>query len=125
MNEETGEVRPTDEIREEDLHKYSEPFKKNEIGKVKGLNFRITRWSKGRLFLKLVRKNKEVEPPNPIPLPKGQEGFLCPDCGTRMEDSPDGPWCPKCHPDAPRKFHVEECGPFPETGPLTPEEEAE
>lgn len=59
MNEETGEVRPTDEIKESELHKYSEPFKKDEIVKVKGLNFRITRWDKGRLFLKLIRKKKE------------------------------------------------------------------
>lgn len=25
-----------------------------------------------------------------------------------MKDSPDGPWCQKCDPDAPRRFHVEE-----------------
>ena len=59
MNEDTGEVRPIDEIKESELHKYSEPFKKDEIVKVKGLDFRITAWKKGRLFLKLVRKKKE------------------------------------------------------------------
>ena len=56
MNEKTGNVVPYDEIPEKDKHKYSEPFKRNDIIVVKGLNFRITRWDKGRLFLKLVKK---------------------------------------------------------------------
>ena len=34
----------------------------------------------------------------------------CLECNTILKDSPDGPWCPKCDPDAPRKFHVEESG---------------
>lgn len=57
---------------------------------------------------KFDRDDPEEKPPNPIPLPKGQEGYLCPDCGTRLKNSPDGPWCEKCEPDAPRKFHLEE-----------------
>ena len=38
----------------------------------------------------------------------GCQNYSCPECGTLYESSPDGPWCPKCHPDAPTKFHVEE-----------------
>jgi len=32
----------------------------------------------------------------------------CPECGTELQNSPDGPWCKTCHPDAPLKFHLEE-----------------
>lgn len=33
----------------------------------------------------------------------------CPECGsTDLKDSPYGAWCPKCDPDAPRRFHVQE-----------------
>jgi len=38
---------------------------------------------------------------------------LCPECKeTELQDSPDGPWCKKCYPDAPAKFHAEESGPY-------------
>jgi len=33
---------------------------------------------------------------------------ICSRCGNPTKDGPDGPWCPKCEPDAPAKFHVME-----------------
>ena len=59
MNERTGKVEPYEEIPEDRRKEYSEPFRKNEVVQVKGLKFRITRWSQGRLFLKLVKKGVE------------------------------------------------------------------
>jgi len=56
MQERTGKVEPYDEIPEDKRKEYSEPFRKNEVVQVKGLKFRITRWTQGRLFLKLVKK---------------------------------------------------------------------
>jgi len=35
---------------------------------------------------------------------------ICLKCKSKKEDGPDGPWCQKCEPDAPRKFHEEETG---------------
>ena len=73
MNERTGKVEPYEEIPEDRRKEYSEPFKANEIVEVKGLKFRITRWSQGRLFLKLVKKGAEapgqkwVNPPGTAP----------------------------------------------------------
>ena len=33
----------------------------------------------------------------------------CPECWGATQSSPDGePWCPKCEPDAPTHFHVQE-----------------
>jgi len=31
----------------------------------------------------------------------------CPKCKDQMEGSPDGPWCPRCDPDYPTRFHLE------------------
>lgn len=33
---------------------------------------------------------------------------ICFECGTELQNSPDGPWCKTCDPDAPTKFHVQE-----------------
>ncbi len=48
-----------------------------------------------------------------LAVPKGECENLevCPDCGGMTDDGPYGPWCPKCDPDAPARFHVEESGP--------------
>jgi len=57
MNEDTGEVVPYDEIPESNRARYSKPFHEGEIVEVKGLSFKITRFKRGRLFLKLVKPN--------------------------------------------------------------------
>jgi len=49
---------------------------------------------------KPIGDSMEQKPPNPIPLPKGQEGFLCPHCGTKLINGTfEGRFClicPKC-----------------------------
>jgi len=37
-----------------------------------------------------------------------KEDHKCPECQTILQNSPDGPWCEKCNPDAPAKFKAEE-----------------
>ncbi len=32
----------------------------------------------------------------------------CPECDTELQNSPDGPWCKQCDPDAPTRFHFQE-----------------